>query len=154
MRTAALLSIVVTLLGGVASLGCSRSTRSVFRPSDPAFTPRAGAIPTVYLRRNIEDVPKQGMRSVGLIEVTVPTGSGIDGAMEAAAKKGSELGCWILIEHAAFAEMQSRASLDHGATVILAHGAGPHIGRPPSPGQRMEFDCVVQTNSVRAAFQG
>ncbi|MEJ7598378.1 MAG: hypothetical protein WKG01_10745 [Kofleriaceae bacterium] len=139
----------MTLLGGVASIACSGGTRSVFRPSDPAFTPRVGENPVVYLHHNIEDVPKQRMRSVGLIEVTVPNGAGIDRAVDAAAKKGSELGCWILIEHSVFAALESRASLDHGATVILAHGPGLHIGRQPSPTRERsaQFDCVVQVNT-------
>lgn len=87
------------------------------------------------------------MRSVGLIEVTMPKSTGIDRAVEAAAKKGSELGCWIVVEHSAFASLESRASVAHGATVILAHGV-PHVGRTASPKQRIaQFDCVVQLNS-------
>lgn len=146
MRRLTLLASGGTLLAAAASIACSGSPRSVFRSSDPAFTPRVGERPVVYLQDNIVDVPKQRMRSVGLIEVTMPNGTGIDRAVEAAAKKGSELGCWIVVEHTAFASLESRASLAYGATVILAHGA-PHVGRTASLKQRIaQFDCVVQLN--------
>lgn len=152
MRSVALRSIVVTVFGAVACVGCSATTRSVFHPSDPAFTPRAGQMPAVYLQRNIETVPMQRMRSVGLIQVTVAHGKGIDRAVDAAAKKGSELGCWIVIEHSAFVSLESRASLDHGAAITLAHGPAPHISRLPTPerGRIMQFDCIVKANSVSA----
>ncbi len=152
IRAATFLSILVTLFAAAAMVGCSASTRSVFRPTDPTFTPRPGPTPPVYLQQNIGDVPKEPMRSVGLIEVTVPGSSGIKRAIEVATAKGRELGCWILIEHSAFATVQSSASLDHGATIVLAHGSGPHIGGPVAPEGKVtaRFDCVVAAREARA----
>ncbi len=144
--------ISVTVLAVGLSVGCGPSTRAVFHPSDPGFVPKPGANPPVYLERNLAEVPHQPMRSVGLIEVTVPETSGIDRAIEVAAEKGRDLGCWILIEHAAFASVRSRASLEHDASVILAHG-GADMHRPVmAPGKlTAKFDCVLPASAARTA---
>lgn len=94
------------------------------------------------------------MRSVGFIQVTVPGDSGISRAIEVATAKGRDLGCWILIEHGAFATVQSSAPLDHGASIILAHGPGLHIRGPVGPKGKLtaKFDCVMQMTTPRAAF--
>jgi len=135
-------------------MGCSGSVRSVFHPSDPAFRPTPGPIPRVYLEIDLADVPKMGMRSVGLLEVTVPKSSGIKRAIDVAAEKARDLGCWILIEHSAFQSVEPRASLDHGAIVALAHGGVGHIGRGPSPKGSLtaEFDCIVRADAGDTAF--
>lgn len=146
-RATALLAISVIFIGGAAIVGCSGGIRVVFHPTDRTFIGRPGPRPRVYLPMNLDELPKTGMRSVGLIEVTVPESSGIERAIDAATEKGRELGCWILIEHSAFATVQTRASLDHGAVIILAHGPGPHVGPSASPpvGKRTaQFHCVVE----------
>ncbi len=145
MRSAAFLLIVVSFSSG-ASSGCAGSVRATFHPIDETFRPSPGPAPRVYVEGNIADVPKVGLRSVGLIEVTVPQSSGIDRAIAVAIDKGRELGCWILIEHSAFATVSSSAELDHGARMILAHGAGPTPqGGGPKRKLVTEFDCVIQT---------
>lgn len=145
--------VALAVLSGAGVMGCSGGVRSVFHPSDPAFRPTPGPMPRVYLEIDLADVPKVGMRSVGLIEVRVPKSSGIERAIDVAAEKGRELGCWILIEHSTFARVEPRASLDHGAIVTLAHGGVGHVGRSPSPRASVtaEFDCIVRTNAGDAA---
>lgn len=150
------LAVSVAVMVGTPTIGCGVSTRSVFHPTDRSFRPAPGSKPAVYL--SIDDVPKLGMRSVGLIEVTVPESSGIKGAIDVASKKGSELGCWILIEESIFATVQMRASLDHGVTLQLAHGGGGtdpggqgHGASGASGGKlTAEFHCVVQATSGSA----
>jgi len=155
IATARLL-ILVTVFGVAAMIGCAGTTRSVFHPTDPTFAPRTGPMPRVYLHRNLANVPASGMRSVGLIAVTVRESSGIERAIEVATDKGSELGCWILIEHSAFEAIKPHASIAHGATVILIHGS---LGGLPgslnvnsSSGKTTVFDCIMPTNSSRSAF--
>lgn len=100
------------------------------------------------MESNVDEVPTSGIRSVGLIEVTVPESSGIQRTLDVAAKKGQELGCWILVEHSAFMNLESKASSRFGAVVILAHGghdAGGSSGGNESSGGTLtaEFDCVL-----------
>ena len=136
----------------VAFVSCSGSSiRAAFHPTDPSFRGTPGPAPRAYLENEIDAVPKVSMRSVGLIEVTVPASSGIRRTVEAAVEKGRELGCWILVEHSAFATLQSSSSLAFGARIYLAHGGGGHgpstsgDGASASDGTlTAEFDCVVQ----------
>lgn len=156
--------VLVSLVAAVASLGtaasCGGSVRAVFHPTDATFRPAPGARPQVYAAINAADVPRVPSRSVGTIEVTVPSSSGIQRALEVAADKGRELGCWIVVEEAAFAAARSRASLDHGAQAQLAHGGGGghdeparHGASPASDGsQTMAFHCVIQTAGTTAAW--
>jgi len=137
------------------------SIRAAFHATDPSFRGAPGPAPKAFLESEIEAVPKVRMRSVGLIEVTVPASSGIRRAIEVAVDKGREVGCWILIEHAAFATVQSRASLSFGARVFLAHGGGGHDPAPSSGGAQAsdgtltaEFDCVMQADVERAERGG
>ena len=132
-------------------LGCAPSTRTVFHQSDPTFRPAPGPAPRVYSELNAGDVPKVPMRSVGLVEVTVPESSGIARAIELAMQKGRELGCWILIEQSAFTTLDTRASrieLAHGARIVLAHtggGGADHGAAPASEGKlTAEFHCVLR----------
>lgn len=126
-------------------LGCAQAAQSVFHASDAAFTPTPGPTPRVYVDSSRADVPRAKIRSVGVIEITVPKKDGVKRAIELAADKGRELGCWMLIEHSTFEMLQSRASLDFGASIILAHGP---VSAPPNirgPGSKLtaEFDCVM-----------
>lgn len=97
------------------------------------------------------------MRSVGLVEVTVPESSGIKGASDAAVRKGQEVGCQLLIEHAAFEELGGRTGqvilADH-TSVILVHGAAPHVGAAPHPRASLtaQFDCVIELAALRSAY--
>lgn len=101
------------------------------------------------MESNVDEVPKSGIRSVGLIEVTVPESSGMQRALDVAAKKGQELGCWILVEHSAFATIESGAATRFGAAVILAHGGGHNAGASSHSGESSggtlsaEFDCIL-----------
>lgn len=138
-------------------VGCSStSVRSVFHPTDPRYVPARGARPRVYLESNLAEVPKAGFRSVGLIEVTVPESSGTQRAIEVAADKGGELGCWILIERSAFEALGPRTSLDHGATIYLAHGGGGGGGDTHGPANSSEgrlsaeFHCMLQGDAPPA----
>lgn len=103
-RVAARNAVLVTT---VAMMGCSGSIRATFQSTDPTFRPSPGPPPRIYLESNLHEVPETGFRSVGLIEVTVPESSGIQRMLDVAAKKGQELGCWILIEHSAFTSIES-----------------------------------------------
>lgn len=143
-----------------ALLACAGSSvRAVFHPSDPSFRATPGALPRAYLENELDAVPRVPMRSVGLIEVTVPASSGMRRVVEAAAEKGRQLGCWILVEHSAFATLQSSAALPFGARAYLAHGGGGGGGHGPvaaSGAQASdgaitgEFDCVMQAPPPRA----
>ena len=101
------------------------------------------------MESNLDEVPTSGIRSVGIIEVTVPESSGIQRTLDVAAKKGQELGCWILVEHSAFMNLESKASSRFGAVVVLVHGGGHTAGGSPggnaSSGGTLtaEFDCVL-----------
>lgn len=135
-----------------ALVACSGSSvRAVFHPSDPSFRATPGTLPRAYLENELDAVPRVPMRSVGLIEVTVPASSGMHRVVEAAAEKGRELGCWILVERSAFATLQSSAALSFGARAYLAHGGGGGHGPVPPTGAQAsdgsitaEFDCVMQ----------
>lgn len=110
-----------------------------------------GPTPRVYVEANLDGVPQSKMRSVGIIEVTVSQTKGLARAIELAAEKGRELGCWVLIEHAIFQKLQSRASLAFGAGVTLAHGPAPTVGHTRAPSTlTAEFDCVVQGDGAGA----
>lgn len=151
-----LVLVRLTIIG--ALLACSgASVQTAFHPSDPSFRGAPGPAPRAYLENELDGVPKVRMRSVGLIEVTVPASSGIHRAVEAAVVKGRELGCWILVEHSAFATLQSGASLPFGARIYLAHGGGGHSPSAPAAGAQAsdgtvtaEFDCVLQAEITRA----
>ncbi|MBA3395055.1 MAG: hypothetical protein H0T89_20580 [Deltaproteobacteria bacterium] len=131
-----------------AASSCAPNVRSVFRATDSTFSPNPGPTPRVYVESNLEEAPRSKMRSVGIIEITVPRSKGMEYAIKAAATKGGELGCWAVIEHGAFAKLQSQASLEFGASVELAHGAhgGAPALHPSSPAKKLsaEFDCVMQ----------
>lgn len=138
----------------VVLIGCASATRSAFHQSDPSFRPSRGSAPRVYLERDLDQVPPGALKSVGLVEVTVPESSGIARAIELAAEKGREVGCWILVEHEAFAALQttrqSRVELSHGAIIMLAHGGGGGGGDAPSSEGMLtvEFDCVIEARSA------
>ncbi len=131
---------------------CGGSVRTVFHPTDASFRPTPGSAPPVYLMVNRHDLPAVGMRSVGRIEVTVPSSSGIQGAIEAAEREGARLGCWILVEHAVFEAREPSARLEHGGAAFLAHGGGGRHSEPERHGagpsqdgsQVHEFHCVLK----------
>ena len=78
-------------------------------------------------------------------------------ATEVASAKGDEIGCWILVEHSAFARIQARASLDHGAYVLLAHGTGSMhapIVRPGGRPRTLQFDCVLKADALTSLEMG
>lgn len=130
---------------------CGGSARVSFRATDTTFQPRPGGKPSVYLRAS--EVPNTPMRSVGIIAVTVPESSGISGASNAAAAKGQELGCAMLIEHSVFESTAGRGALSFGARVYFAHGPSGHGGgpqRPSSGSLTAEFDCVFAAEPPRA----
>lgn len=151
MRNVVFLSTIV-VVASTATTGCSAGGRATFRSSDPTFRPTRGPAPRVYLENDINDVDHGEMRSVGLIEVSFLHSTGVERAINAAIDKGRELGCWILIEHSAFEKRQSRAALDHGAHVILAHGPGHDVPtRSPARSRTMTFDCVIVTAAAPVA---
>lgn len=137
------------------AIGCGSTTRSVFHLTDQTFRPAPGSAPAVYLV--VDDVPRSRMRSVGTIVVTVAQSSGIQRAIEVAKEKGRQLGCWILIEESIFATARTRASLDHGAAVQLAHGGGDHGGQDRGGSESSdgkltaEFHCVLQDAGTSAS---
>lgn len=108
----------------------------------------------MYLESNLNEVPSVGMRSVGLLVVTVSERHGIERAIEVATERGRMLGCWILIEHAAFGTLKQRASRYGEAVMLLAHGsvAGVHHVRVRGK-LTTEFDCVMQTDNELTTAQ-
>lgn len=140
---------VVTL---IVMLGCAQTAHSVFHATDAAFTPKPGPTPRVYVDSNRTEVPRAKIRSVGVIEITVPKKDGVKRAIEVAAEKGRELGCWMLIEHSTFETLQSRASLEFGASITLVHGpvSAPPNMRGPNSKLTAKFNCVVpESESTR-----
>lgn len=133
-------------------LGCSPDVKSAFHASDPSFRPAPGTRPLVYLDDHLPDLPRRPMHSVGIIEVSLPERTGGSAAAEVARAKGDELGCWIVVEHAAFTRMQASAALDHGAQVLLVHGTGGHVHGVvvPRGGRRqtVQFDCVLKAGDA------
>ena len=129
-------------------LGCAPAVHSVFHATDASYVPKPGPTPRVYLEAKHVDFPRSQLRSVGIIEVTVPKKHGMERAIELAAAKGRELGCWLVIEHSTFEKLA--VSLAFDARVSLAHG-------PPSaaPAARVpakltaEFYCIVKIWSTR-----
>jgi hypothetical protein len=148
-RGAVVVATVAMFAGAGASMGCSSSIRATFQPTDPMFKPSPGPPPRIYMESNLAEVPKSGIRSVGLIEVSAPESSGIQRVLDVATRKGQELGCWILVEHSAFEEIESQASVRFGASVFLAHGGGHSAGETSGHGASSggtltaAFDCVV-----------
>ena len=137
-------TIIVALCASL--IGCAGGARASFHPRDPTFHPGPGPAPRVYLHGDVAGVPKVGLRSVGIIEVTVLESKDIQRAINAAVDKGRELGCWILIEHSAFAETQSNAMNDRNTRFLLAHGPGLSVHtRSPSRSRTVSFDCVIAT---------
>ena len=143
-------------MAALSLASCHGGARATFHLSDPRFRPTPGATPRVYLPADLAGVPRVPMRSVGLIEVTVPERGGIAAAAEAAAAKGRELGCWIVVEHGAFARLPARASLAHGARVLLAHGTVGHVHHvaPRRAGRRqtLQLDRVLQIAGALASL--
>lgn len=126
----------------LAAVACSQPQRSVFRPSDPTFAPAAGNRPRAYTSDNIAELGGASVRSVGIIEVRVRGAEPEERAAAIAVEKGQQLGCWAVIEHAAFTRLQSR--FVNGVTIHLAHGGAAHAGHT-GPRQRIvKFDCVVR----------
>jgi hypothetical protein len=127
----------------VTVLGCGQTIRSTFQATDPTFTPSPGPTPRVYVESNRADIPRVKLRSVGVLAITVAKKYGLSRAVELAADKGRELGCWAVIEHSTFETLQSHA-LSFDARVILAHGP-PHTPKHAGPPTTLtvEFDCVL-----------
>jgi len=151
-RNRCLLAAMVTITVG----GCS-GVRTSFHPTDPSFvaSPLQGASPRVYFFA--EDVPKVSMRSVGIVEVSVPEGQREEIRLaEAAAAEGKELGCWALVRHSVFLTIQGQpnAWLSWRSGVLLVHGSGGmgggssysgHFEPQPERSRRTEsFDCVLR----------
>lgn len=129
------------------SAACSQPQRAVFTPLDSTFAPTAGNIPRAYTVANISELHGVSVRSVGIIEVRTRGSHSDRQAAAIATKTGQQLGCWAVVEHAAFTRLQSR--LDDGATVHLAHGGMPHVDSI-SPRERVvRFDCVVLGGGTR-----
>lgn len=142
----------------MVTAGCS-GTRASFRPTDPSFVPSPlqGASLRVYFFK--EEVPNVPMRSVGIVEVSVPGGDREERRItDAAAAKGKELGCWALIRHSVYSEMQKHASAWFGrhSGVMLVHGSGGGGGGgsgsyghyEPERERKESFDCVVRRDGA------
>ena len=136
------------LLGALASaLACASASRVAFDVTDSAFRATPGPEPRVYF--TAAQLPAGRLRSVGVISVVSRGDAAHAGRL--AAKKGSELGCWILIEHAAYERLGHGVRVHDGFVVVLAHGA-PHIVPHAGPEQRrVQFDCVVRDDASTRA---
>jgi len=149
-------AVVVSLCGILGSLvlaGCSASVRVAFRTTDASFRPSPRASePKVYLQR--DEVPQVALRSVGIIEVTAAASESAEVTIKASAK-GKELGCWALVDHSLFDEMQrgsqtrggTQSSGFSGTNALLAHGGMDHgrvqVSKPANPLVTL-FDCVMK----------
>lgn len=125
----------------LAVVACAAKPGVTFHPGDRTFSPKPGAIPAAYTRSNISELPREPMHSVGIIEVRVSRGNN-ERAIELATEKGRELGCWIVVEHAAFVE--SGAGRTAAVDLVLVHGAAPHASSVRLPSNVVQFDCVIQ----------
>jgi hypothetical protein len=141
--------MMMRLLLVLGLFACSVKPRVVFHPTDRMFSPTPGPTPPAYTRSNIATLPSEPMHSVGTIEVTVTRGN-MDRAVELATEKGRELGCWIVVEHEAFAKLGTRASTDE-VPIILVHGGPPHTPSVRPPDDAIQFDCVVRGAASRSA---
>lgn len=137
------------LLLAMSVFGCASGSRATFRATDPTFRHQPGPAPRAYLEADIDEIPRVPMRSVGIIEVVART-SAVARAVDAAVEKGQQLGCWILVEHSAFDNVQSRGALSFGGRIYLTHGPAPHIGGAPKSRVTLELDCVVKGSGLRA----
>lgn len=114
---------------------CTASSQVMFHPSDPSYVARSGPRPPVILEAT--GLPTEAVRSVGLVEVTARDRAA---AVELAARRGAELGCTWLVEHAVFEARR-------GVALVKAH-AGMH--HPPAVKHRvtLQLDCVVRVQSA------
>lgn len=143
----------------ITTAGCS-GVQISFRRTDPSFvaSPLEGAVtPRVYFFA--EDVPKVPLRSVGIVEVSVPGGhrDEMKAFTDGAVAKGKELGCWALVRHTVYERIQkqARAWSERHYGVRLVHGSGSSGGGGGSsyghaephgelPRRTESFDCVVR----------
>lgn len=86
------------------------------------------------------------MCSAGVITVSWRSRAPIEQATQAAAQKGSQLGCWILIEHSDIPSPTGRKQLDDGATLVLAHGTAGAIHDTSHHAKLRTalFDCMIR----------
>jgi hypothetical protein len=85
------------------------------------------------------------MRSVGLIRVQARDEAE---AVERAAAKGAELGCWLVIEHGLFVRRRAAMSALYGGTIFLAHGAVLHYSNARPTHNERVYDCIVRGEGV------
>lgn len=133
---------LVYLMGGALLLcSCGGAARVAFAQTDAVYIPRPGPLPRIYLAG--DPVPAVAMRSVGVITVRHEN---IDNARAAAAEKGRQLGCFILVERTGRPLDDLDRSRADGVTIHRAHGGAPSMHAAPHPNARsVSFDCVIRT---------
>lgn len=119
---------------------CGGVARVAFAQTDATYTPKPGPVPRIYLAG--EPVPAVAMKSVGVITVKHESS---DNARAAAAEKGRQLGCFILVERTGRPLADLDRSPGDGVVIHHAHGAAPSTHGVPHPNTHsMSFDCVIR----------
>jgi hypothetical protein len=111
--------LAVLLLLGLAGSGCIRTD---FVQSSPSFVVHEVAQrPVVYF----DHLPEQAYTSVGVIDVIAPSSSKLEDVFAAAADKGKEIGCDLVVDR----------SIHHVADAVLPHWHVTALDplAPPSP---------------------
>ncbi|MDY7230351.1 hypothetical protein [Hyalangium rubrum] len=136
----------VLLLPSVLALatGCISAE---FVRTDPRVTlaPKASR-PQVYIDR----LPERSYRSVGIIELTIPTGSSLQDVMNAAGDEGQRSGCDVVVDRSI--HPVRRESGQRETSTFWRHAqhspippppaAPPVVYNSPPPGKR-EFVCGI-----------
>jgi hypothetical protein len=112
-------SPVVLMLLGLAGSGCIRTD---FVQSSPSFVVHEIAqLPVVYF----DHLPEQPYTSVGVIDVIAPSSSRLEDVFAAAANKGKEVGCDLVVDRSI--HRVADAPLPHWRVVAL------DLPAPPAP---------------------
>jgi hypothetical protein len=84
-------------LGVAASVACAGCIRTNFIKSSSSFTEHEAKVrPGVF----VDHLPKKAYASVGIIEVIAPATTDLGEIMSAAADKGQEVGCDVVVDRA------------------------------------------------------
>lgn len=140
--TRSISALAIKLMALPSFMACAHSGHITFQSTDSSFHPRSRAsAPDVYRRR--DSVPHVALRSVGIIEV-----SGSEASARAAAK-GQELGCWALIEHSIYDDVEPPVPGEHRSSVdspendrLFGHGTMHAVSTVKAP-SALRFDCVM-----------
>jgi hypothetical protein len=134
-----------SLLLVVLLAGCVHAT---FVKTDASFVPHDRTAPAVFLDR----LPPFPYRPVGIIEVTSPANSRLDDVLYAAAEKGAEMGCDVVVDRSIHRVADADALT--GLFQRAQYGAAPMYFYAAPPPNRREFVCGISVASAPARPAG